>query len=138
MSDPTGSPFSAPRGPPNAPDETVRVLLSVSRSLALVFALLAGVLFLLLLVLGVLSAVVGRGLGEVVAAVYCLASAAVNFTIWKQLPRLEGLAAERRYAALREPLLLWGVLGLVFFVIVGAFLLVAWLKAELLVNPRTA
>jgi hypothetical protein len=126
----------APSGRPQ--DESVRVLLSVSRSLALLFALLAGVLFLLLLGLGVLTIVLGGGLGEIVAAVYCLASAAINFAIWKQLPGLEALAAQKRYAALREPLLIWGILGVLFFVVVGILLLVAWVKAELLVSAPSA
>lgn len=118
-------------------DESVRVLLSVSRSLALVFALIAGLLFLLLLALTVVDAVLGRGIGYLVVAVYCLASAAVDFVIWREVPRLEQLASQRQYTALREPLLVWAILGLIFFVVVGVLLLVAWLRAEMLSTART-
>ena len=118
------------------PDESVRVLLSVARSLALLFAILAGLLFLVFLAFGLLAAVLGRGPVDLLAAVYSLVSAAVNFVLWREIPPLEQLAASRQYGALRERLLIWGVLGLVFFVVVGVLLLVAWVKVELLTGPR--
>lgn len=143
MAVPTGSsstPAVAGGPAPTAPlpDESVRVLLSASRSLALVFAIVAGVLFLLLLALTVVDAVLGRGVGYLVAAVYCLASAAVDFVIWREVPRLEQLAAQRQYTELRGPLLIWAILGLVFFVVVGVLLLVAWLRSEMLSAPRAS
>jgi len=121
-----------------APDESIRVLLSVSRSLAIVFAILAGLLFLLLLALTVLDAVLGRGAGDLIAAVYCLASAAVLFVVWREMPRLEQVAAARQYRELRDHLIVWSILGIVFFVVVGVLLLAAWLKAELLTSPRSS
>jgi hypothetical protein len=131
---------------PNAPDpapgpgqdESVRVLLSVSRSLALVFAILAGILFLVFLAFTLLDVVLGRGAGDLISAVYCLASAAVNFVIWRELPRLEQLAASRQYGQLRDQLLIWAVLGIIFFVVVGVLLLIAWVKVEVLATPKTA
>lgn len=138
MAGPGVPPTSAPAGGGGVgPDETVRTLLSISRSLALVFALLAGLLFLLLLAFTVLDVVFGRGAGDLIAAVYCLASAAVSYVIWRELPAIEQFAAARQYAALRERLLIWAILGVVFFVVVGVLLLVAWVKVELLVTPRT-
>jgi hypothetical protein len=133
MSTPSPAPSAGsppPGGPP--PDESIRALLSISRSLALVFAILAGLLFLLFLAFTVLDVVFGRGAGDLVTAVYCLASAAVNFVLWREIPRLELLAAARQYAALREHLLIWAVLGVIFFVVVGVLLLIAWVRAELL------
>jgi hypothetical protein len=141
MAAPSGAPPSGAgvaAGETLPPDESIRVLLSVARSLGLVLALLAGLLFLLLLAFTVLDVVFGRGAGDLLAAVYCLASAAVNFVIWREMPRLEQLAAARRYAELREHLLIWAILGIVFFVVVGVLLLVAWVKAELLTPPPTA
>lgn len=108
----------------------------MSRSLAFILALLAGLLFLLFLAFTLLDVVLGRGPGDLVAAVYCLASAAVDFVLWRELPGLERMAAARRYAELRQHLLVWAILGLLFFVVVGVLLLVAWLKAELLASPR--
>jgi hypothetical protein len=118
------------------PDESVRTLLSASRTLALLLALVAGLLFLILLAFTVLDVVFGRGAGDIVGAVYCLASAAVNYVLWREIPRLEQLAAGGQYPALRDSLLIWGILGLVFFVVVGVLLLVAWIRVELLVHPR--
>jgi len=130
-------PTPAASPPPN-PDESIRVLLSVGRSLALIFAILAGLLFLVLLALTILDAVLGRGIGDLVAAIYCLASAAVDFVIWRELPRLERMAAERQYTELRDHLLVWAILGIVFFVVVGVLLIAAWLKAELLTSSRSS
>lgn len=130
---PTGS-VPSPVPPPPA-DESVRVFLSVGRSLALWFALLAGLLFLVFLAFTFLDIVLGRGPGDLVAAAYCLVSAAVNFVLWREIPGLEQLAAARRYADLRERLPVWAVLGIVCFVVVGVLLVAAWLKVELLV-PR--
>jgi hypothetical protein len=141
MSDARASP-SNPYAPvasgsaPVPPDESVRILLSVSRSLALVFAILAGLLFLLFLGFTVLDVVFGRGPGDLVSAAYCLASSVVNFVLWRELPPLEQLAATRQYGVLREHLLVWAILGTVFFVVVGVLLLLAWVKAELLTSPR--
>jgi len=143
MAVPTSPPVTpTPAGPgpsgPATPDESVRVLLSLARSLALVFAILAGLLFLLLLALTVLDAVLGRGAGDLIAAVYCLASAAVLFVVWREMPRLEQMAAARQYRELRDHLIVWSILGILFFVVVGALLLAAWLKAELLSSPRSS
>ncbi len=130
--------------PPAAPaagatsDESVRALLSISRSLALVLALLAGLLFLLLLAFTVLDVVFGRGAGDLVGAVYCLASAAVNFLLWREIPGLERLAAAREYVQLRDRLLIWAILGVLFFVVVGVLLLIAWLRIEIRGSSTTA
>lgn len=120
------------------PDESIRVLLSIGRSLALLFALLAALLFLVLTAFTLLDVVLGRGAGDLFLAVYSLVSAAVNFALWRELPRLEQLASARQYSALRDRLPVWAVLGLVFYVVVGALLLAAWLKTELLLNPRAS
>ena len=121
-----------------ASDESVGALLSASRTLALVLALLAGFLFLLFLAFTVLDIVFGRGSGDLFTAVYCLVSAAVNFVIWREVPRLQSLAEARQYGTLRDHLLIWAVLGIVFFVVVGVLLLLAWVKVELLAAPPSA
>ena len=136
----SGEPGSAPGpAPPSSsiPDPSLRTLLSVSKSLALAFALIAGLLFLLFLVFSLLDVVFGRGPGDLVAAAYCLASAVVNYLLWQQVPRFERLAADGQYLALREPLLVWGVVGVIFFVVVGVLLLVAWIRAEELGHRAT-
>ncbi len=124
-------------GPP-APDESIRVLLSLSRSLALLLALLAGVLFLVFLAFAVFNLLLGAGAGGIVVAIYCLASAVVNYVVWRELPGLQALAASRQYGLLRDHLIVWVVLGILFFVLVGVLLAVAWVKAELLLSPPPA
>ncbi len=145
MSGPSAAPASGeppfsppPTGGAPPPDESVRVVLSVSRTLALVFAIIAGLLFLVFLAFAIFDLILGRGAGNVVLAVYCLASAAVNFVLWRQVPPLEKLAAARQYAALRDQLIVWAILGILFFVVVGVLLLVVWVKLELLANPRSS
>ena len=136
---PAESPFTPPPsggGPP--PDESVRVVLAVSRTLALVFAIVAGLLFLVFLAFAIFDLILGRGAGNVVLAVYCLASAAVSFVLWREIPGLERLATARQYAALRDQILVWAILGIVFFVVVGVLLLVVWIKAEMLAHPASA
>jgi len=130
---PPGSSAAGTISPPSAgpPDDSLRSLLSVARTLALLFALLAGLLFLVFLAFAVLDLVLGRGAGDIVWAVYSLASAAVNYVLWREIPRLEQLAATRQYAALREQTIIWAVLGIIFFVVVGLLLLVVWMKVEL-------
>ncbi len=147
------SPASAPPAPPPAPypipppppptpaysaEETVRRSLELGRTLSIVIALLAGLLFVVVLLLSVLQALLGLGIGGFATAAYCLISAVVNFVLWRELPTLQALAAQRSYAALRDQLLLWVILGLFFFVVVGVILLIAWLKVETLVNPTGA
>lgn len=127
---PAGPP-AAPPPPPGPPDDTVRSLLSVARSVALLFALLAGLLFLVFLAFAVLDLVLGRGAGDIVWAVYSLASAVVNYVLWREIPRLEQLAATHQYRALREQTVIWAVLGIIFFVLVGVLLLLVWMKVEL-------
>jgi hypothetical protein len=95
-----------------------------------VLALIGGLLFLLFLAFTILDVVFGRGAGDLFTAAYCLVSAAINFLLWQRVPRFQQLAADRQYLALREPLLIWGILGVIFFVVVGVLLLVAWVRAE--------
>lgn len=129
----SGAPSTAATPPPAvaAEDESIRSLLSLARSLALLFAGLAALLFLVFLALSFIEAILGRGPGDLVAVAYCLVSAAVNFFLWREVPNLQRFAAEGRYRALREPLLIRAILGLVFFVVVGVVLLLAWAKVDL-------
>lgn len=116
--------------PSAGPESTVRSILSLARSLALLVALLAGLLFLILLVLGAVAALFGAVPTDLVGVVYCLLSALINYLLWREIPALEALAAQRQFAELRDHLLLWVVLGVVFFVVVGLVLAVAWVKVE--------
>lgn len=134
----------APPGPPPtpsvdpSPSGTLASLLSLGRSLALLMALLAGVLFLVFLVLSILNIVFHQTAGDIVTAVYCLASAVVNYIAWQEIPRLERFAAARQYGALRDHMLVWVILGVLFFVVVGIVLAIAWIKADQLARPSGA
>jgi hypothetical protein len=121
---------------PPPPDETpLRSLLSLARSLALLVALIAGLFFLILLALGILRIALGGSPASLIAAVYCLVASAVNYLAWRELPSLEVLASQRKYGLLKERLLVWVVLGLVFFVVVGVVLALAWVRIDLSAGP---
>ncbi len=68
--------------------------------------------------------------GGAVGAVYWLLTALVNFLLWKEYPKFEALASQRQFAELRERLLLWIVLGILFFLIEGIVLLLVYLKLD--------
>lgn len=116
--------------PPSPDDETIRTTLDLGRTLALVLALVAGLLFLVLLALGVVGAIFGHGYGAFVSAAYCLISAGVNYLVWRELPAIRTAALGHQYGAARDRLLVWVVLGFLFFVVDGIVLLIAWLKID--------
>lgn len=115
---------------------SVASLLSLARSLALLIAVLAGVLFLVLLGISFFSLLLRLPVTGVVSAVYCLISAVVNYVAWREIPKLESMAAAGQYRALRDHLLVWVILGILFFVIVGVVLLIALVRSEDLVRPE--
>jgi hypothetical protein len=116
-------------------EATIRRTLDLGRSLALLIALIAGVFFLLLLALTIFQVVFGGPDGGFVSAAYCLIAAVVNYLLWREYPTFETFAAQRQYVALRDRLLLWIVLGLIFFVVEGIILVVVWIKVEGVVHP---
>jgi hypothetical protein len=117
-------------------EATIRRTLDLGRSLALLIALIAGVFFLILLALSIFQVVFGGGAGGFVSAAYCLLSAVVNYLLWREFPTFETFAAQRQYIALRDRLLLWVVLGFVFFVVEGIVLAVVWVKVEAVLHPE--
>jgi hypothetical protein len=128
----SASPPPAPPPPRLPPDDaTVHSLLRLARSLALLVALVAGLFFLVLLVFGVLRIAVGGSPGTLVASAYCLLASAVNYLAWRRLPAIEALAAQRNLGPLKERLIVWTVLGLVFFAVVGIVLAIAWVRLDL-------
>ncbi|HZY71170.1 MAG TPA: hypothetical protein VFF67_09375 [Thermoplasmata archaeon] len=120
-------------GYPVHPDvNLVRQLLTVGRILALVVAILS-VVAIVLEVLSILSAqtVLGYVPGFFfVGPAYWAIAAIINFFAYRELgTSLERLNAGQ-YAAAREPLMLWAVLTLIFGVLIGIILLVAYVKLE--------
>ncbi len=110
-------------------DPTIRSLFDLARPLALVLALVAGLLFLVSAIFFVIRTAFGV-FSSPFGAVYWLLTAIVNYLIWKELPALQVLAAQRQYAALKDRMLLWAILGVVFFLIEGVLLLLVYLKIE--------
>jgi hypothetical protein len=131
VSPPAPPASTAPPAPGPSPDDSIRSLLGLARTFALLFAGLAGLLFLIFLALAFVETVLGRGPGDVVAVAYCAVSAAVNFLIWREIPTLQRAAAAGQYGPLREQLLVWAILGIVFFVVAGVILLLVWVKVDL-------
>jgi hypothetical protein len=129
---PAAPPAPAPPPPvPPSPDElTVRSTLDLGRTLALLVALVAGLLFLLLLVLSVVGAIFGTGFTAFVGAGYCFVSAVVNYLLWREIPSTSALVAQHQFGVARDRLIVWMVLGFLFFVIEGVVLLIAWIKLD--------
>jgi hypothetical protein len=126
-------PTASPAGPPGTPAEaSLREILRIARTIALILAFVAGLIFVITLVLTLVSIAFGNYGGGLVGAGYWLFTAVVNFLIWQRLPEFELLAAQRQYSALKDRLLLWIVLGILCFVIVGVLLLIAHLKSDAL------
>ncbi|HLN51606.1 MAG TPA: hypothetical protein VK455_06085 [Thermoplasmata archaeon] len=132
------APPPTPPAPPPLDDEPLRSLLGLARTLAFLVALVAGLFFLILLALGIFRIAVGGSPASLVAAAYCLIAAAVNYLTWRELPALELLASQRKYGLLKERLIVWTVLGLIFFVVVGVVLALAWVRIDLKAGPYAA
>jgi len=127
---PTEPALGPPTADPSPPDDTLDAALSLARTLAIFVALIAGLLFLILLFVFVLGTLFGYGTGGVVGVAYCFLSAVVNYLLWREIPRFQRLAAEHHFSELRERLLLWMILGLLFFVVEGIVLIFAYLNAD--------
>ncbi len=129
--------MSAPAAPPPPPppppppvDDALESTLRLAHATALFVALIAGLLFLILSFVTVLDVAFGVPPFELGGVAYCFLSAVVNYLLWKELPAFERMAASGQFPALKERLLLWTVLGLVFFVVEGILLLFAYLKVD--------
>ena len=128
---------AVPPAPTYPEDGTVRSLLALARPVALVLAALAGLLFLITFALFVVRTALGF-FSSPLGALYWLASAIVNYLLWRELPAFEALAAQRQYGPLKDRMILWAILGLVFFVVEGVLLLVVYLRLETMPAPSTA
>ncbi len=126
-----------PTPSPASPSErSVASWLDVGRSLALILAVVAGLIFLVSLAFVVIRLALFGDLGGIVGAVYWLLTAIVNFLLWKEYPRFESLAAQRQFAELKDRLLLWIILGILFFLVEGIVLLLVFLKLDDLLAGR--
>lgn len=120
-------------GYPVHPDvNLVRQLLTVGRILALVISVLAivGIVLEVLSILAIQS-LLGFVPGfDFVGPVYWAIAAIVNFVAYRELAGSLDRLNAGQYAAAREPLLLWALLTLIFGVLVGIILLIAYVKLE--------
>jgi hypothetical protein len=124
---PQGIPAAAT---PSSDEQTVRSTLELGGTLGLLLALVAGLLFLVLLALSIVRTLQGVEFGGFVGAAYCLVSAVVNYLIYRELPAIGSLVTQRQYSAARDRLLVWVVLGFLFFLVDGIVLLIGWLKLD--------
>ena len=126
------APAIPPPPAPPAPDAgALRSLLSLARTLAFLVALFGACFFLVLLALGIFRVVLGGSSASLlVLSLYCLLAAVVNYLAWREIPSLEALAAQQRYGILKDRLIVWVVLGLVFFGVVGIVLAIAWVGID--------
>jgi len=131
------APAAPPSAGPSADEQTVRSTLDIARKLALLIALAAGILFLVLLVFAVVRAILGAWFGGFFGVAYCLVSFFVNYLLWKELPAVGSLVDQHQYRVARDRLLVWVILGLLFFVADGVVLLIAWLKLDSMAHLPT-
>ena len=120
----------APAPPPQSVESAnLASLLRTSASLTRVWALLGALVALLYLVEIVLALqrlrFAGGGVGGLA---YAAIWVAIDVLLLAQLPRWTGDVTMGRYARLKEPLLLWGILALIFGIVPGILVLLAYLK----------
>ena len=113
--------------PPNV--TSLKSFLSVARIISLVLWILGGIAVLF----GIVSlALVFLGFFgfSVVSFVYDILFTVVNFLTWMQLGEIREAVDRQQYAAVRERILLWMVLGWFFLIINGVILLLALMKLD--------
>lgn len=98
---------------------TILDLLQISKILALVL----GILFLL-------SAVWYGFIGHIEMTIYLVASGIVNLLLYIKMDEFIGMVKNRRYGELRDNILIWGVLTIIFGVIVGILLIVVYVELD--------
>ncbi len=138
MATPTPAP-AAPAGYSADPPDlvTLRSYLNVARILALVFwiigglSVIVGLVSLFLLVFGIFAFSPGWFVYEILFTV-------VNFLMWHRVEEIRTQVEQRQYAAAREKLLLWMILGWLFGIINGILLLLALLRLDQLAGRSGA
>ncbi len=123
-----GAPAQGP-SPGSVDHANLLSLLGTTRTLTRVWVLLGvlvGVLNLLAILFSILTfRFPGGGIGGLV---YAAIWVGVDLLLLDRLNGWSALLAEGHYQALKEPFLLWGILGLLFGVIPGVLLLWLYLK----------
>jgi hypothetical protein len=110
-----------------SPDPSVwnRAWVELARLVSIV---VAGVTFLGLLAVGLLFAIGSPPAGFAVLLVYFGACVVVNAAIWLQTGLWEHRLTTSGFAPLKDSLVLWGVLGLIFGLAAGGTLLIVLLR----------
>jgi len=89
----------------------------------------------LALVIGILSFVGAAWNGIMLSwgwALYGVASGIINLLIYLRIDEFTNMISGRRYGELRDMLLIWAVLGIIFGVIVGILLIIVYIQVEVL------
>ena len=120
----------APAGAPGTVEHSNLVsFLGATRTITKVWVLIGGLVALLNL-LAILFAVLtlrfpGGGIGGLI---YALLWIGVDLLMLERMGGWTALVAQGKYAALKEPLLLWGILSLIFGVVPGILVLLVYLR----------
>lgn len=122
------APYANPQPPPWQGE--LRNFLKVTNTLSLVWVLVSGVLALIFLVYLVIDLFhFGFG-GDIIAFLYWGISALVSLFIHVESRGWISLAEAGQYQALRDRMLLWAILGLIFGVLLGLLLILIYLRLE--------
>jgi hypothetical protein len=112
--------------------------LGYSRIIALVTSIIGLLVVVAALVGAAESAIIVGGIawiGAIPWIIYGALDAVVSFLIWTRIPELELLVNQGNYEGAKGQHVLWMILGLIFgFVILGIFLLLAFLNYDPLIN----
>ena len=101
-----------------------------------IFALIIGIIgFLSALWDGIVFMVWWGGAGAIFWATYGIITGILNLLLFNRIPQYSAMISSKRYAEIKEDMLLWGILTLIFGVIAGLLLiLVIFLYLEELIN----
>jgi len=113
---------TVPSSPAIGESSKVRTILDLLR-ISKILSLVLGILFLL-------AAVWYGFTGSIGAAIYLVASGIVNLLLYMKMDEFTGMVNSRRYGELRDNILIWGVLSIIFGVIVGILLIVVHVELD--------
>ncbi len=87
----------------------------------------------LALIIGILLLIAAAWYGftfSILAAIYSVAAAVINLLLYMRMDEFTALVNNRRYPELRDRILIWAILGIIFGVIVGILLIIVYVELD--------
>ena len=67
---------------------------------------------------------------NIFGAIYSVAAAVINLLLYMRMDEYASMVNNRRYGELRDNILIWAILAIIFGVIVGILLLIVYIELE--------